>query len=350
MLLIATAAVAGIVLGSGAGGLAEKPALDGASRVTPGAAKPATASPPQAKAASGAAIAPSAVPPAAPAAAPAALASPPAATPMPLGPVPNPELIAPSATGPLPIIGKNGVEPWRAYARPFHDPANLPRIALAIAGMGLNKAETNEAIQKLPPQVTLCFSPYASNLQSWVAEARAYGHEVMLQLPMQPIGYPANDPGPNALLSSLSAQQNLARLDWLLGRFAGYIGVTDYRGGAFTASAASLMPILKALKGRGLMYLDSRSTANSLAAPLAREIGLPVAANDDLIDRDPSRSGIQTQLMALENTARRNGHAIGFGLPYPVTVETIAAWATTLPGAGLTLAPVSALADTEGAE
>ncbi len=340
MLLIATAAIAGIVLGDGAQGPAEKPSLDGTSRVRLGAAKPTKASPPQAKAVSGAAIAPPATAP----------ATAPAATPVLLGPVPNPELVAPSATGPLPIIDRNGLEPWRAYARPFRDPANLPRIALAIAGMGLNKTETNEAIQKLPPEVTLSFSPYASNLQSWVAEARAYGHEVMLQLPMQPIGYPANDPGPNALLGSLSAQQNLARLDWLLGRFTGYIGVTDYQGGAFTASAASLMPILKALKGRGLMYLASRATPDSLAAPLAREIGLPIAANDDLIDRDPSQSGVRTQLMALENTARRSGHAIGLGLPYPVTVETIAAWATTLPGAGLTLAPVSALADTKGAE
>lgn len=332
MLLIATAGLAGILLGSGTSSPVGKLAPSANRHVKTGTGEPAMAA--RAPSRTGAVAK-------TPTAAEAAARSP-------LGPVPNPELVAPSANGPLPIIGKDGLEPWQAYARPFHDPANLPRVALVIDNMGLNKSETNTAIQRLPPEVTVAFSPYASNRRSWVAEARAYGHEVMLQLPMQPIGYPANDPGPNALLTSLSAKQNLAHLDWLLGRLTGYVGVTDYQGGAFMASAASLMPVLKALKSRGLMYLDSRMMPHSKATPLARKIGLPVAVSDDVIDRKPSPSDIQAELAKLENAARQTGSAAGVGLPYAVTVDTIATWAATLPKAGIVLAPISALANDTG--
>ncbi len=335
MLLIATAGLAGALFGTRMSGPAGKPATRTDGHLKPGTNKPTNAT-----------AAPATTTPAAALGTKTLAAE--ASTESSLGPVPNPELIAPSPNGPLPIIGKDGLEPWQAYARPFHDPANQPRIALVIDSMGLNKRETNTAIERLPPEVTVAFSPYASHLQSWVAEARAYGHEVLLQLPMQPIGYPANDPGPHALLTSLSAKQNLARLDWLLGRFTGYVGVTDYRGGAFMAAAASLMPVLKALKSRGLMALDGRMAPHSKAAPLARKIGLPVAVNDDVIDLNPSRSAIQAELAKLESTARQTGSATGVGLPYPVTVNTIATWAATLPKAGIVLAPVSALADATG--
>ena len=82
----------------------------------------------------------------------------------------------------VPVIGKDGGTPAQAYARPFHDDGK-PRVALVIGGLGLNSAATKSAIERLPPEVTLSFVPYADNLQGWIDLARANGHEVLLHRP-----------------------------------------------------------------------------------------------------------------------------------------------------------------------
>ena len=211
--------------------------------------------------------------------------------------------------------------------------------------MGLSRSATNAAIQQLPSPVSLAFAPYASDLKAWIDRARAAGHEVMLQLPMEPFDYPVNDPGPYTLLTSLSVEDNIDRLEWLLSRVTGYIGVTNYMGSRFTASPGHVRPILSVLKERGLMFLDSRSSRNSVAGEIAEEMGLPRALNNRFLDNVASRSDIDARLDDLEKIARATGYAIGIGFPYPVTIERIAAWAATLRGKGLVLTPVSAIAD-----
>ena len=269
---------------------------------------------------------------------------------MALGPVPDPALVAPGPRGQLPVIAPDGRQAWKVYARPFEDEKNRPRIAIMLGDMGLSDASTNAAIRQLPSAVTLAFAPYASNLQSWIAAARAGGHEAMLQLPMEPLDYPANDPGPNALLTSLTAADNIDRLEWLLGRVTGYIGVTNYMGSKFTISPNDLRPVLQAIKGRGLMFLDSRASPRSVAAELAKSMGLPEALNNRFLDNEASRSAIDARLEELERVARATGTAVGIGYPYPVTIERIAAWAPGLASRGIILAPISAVANRQTPE
>jgi len=102
-------------------------------------------------------------------------------------------------TGPLPMISPTGMAAANAYARPFVS-SGKPMVALIVGGLGLNAKTTREAIETLPPEVTLSFVPYANNLQTWVDLARQHGHEVLIEIPMQPSNYPANDPGPQTLL------------------------------------------------------------------------------------------------------------------------------------------------------
>ena len=265
-----------------------------------------------------------------------------------LGPVPDPALVARGPRGELPVIAPDGRQAWKVYARPFEDDKNRPRIAIMLGDMGLSDAATNAAIRRLPSAVTLAFAPYASNLQSWIAAARAGGHEVMLQLPMEPLDYPANDPGPNALLTSLTAADNIDRLEWLLGRVTGYIGVTNYMGSKFTISPNDLRPVLQAIKERGLMFLDSRASPRSVAAELARSMGLPEAINNRFLDNEASRSAVDARLEELERIAAATGTAVGIGYPYPVTIERIAAWAPGLASRGIVLAPISAIANRQG--
>lgn len=260
-----------------------------------------------------------------------------------MAPAPDPGLVEVGRDGPLPVIGRDGRQPWRVYARPFEDQELRPRIALVVASLGLSDAATQAAIQKLPGAVTLSFMPYANNLQAHIAAARAAGHEVLLQLPMEPENYPRSDPGPQALMTSLGDAENLERLDWLLSRASGYVGAVNYLGSRFTAKQESLRPVLAALKKRGLLFLDSKSGGRSIGPQLGRELDMPFAVNDRFIDNEASSAAIDGRLAELEAIARDGGTAVGIGFPYPVTIERVAAWAAGLPSRGFVLAPVSAV-------
>jgi polysaccharide deacetylase 2 family uncharacterized protein YibQ len=259
-----------------------------------------------------------------------------------LTPATDPALIEQTKNGPVPIIGPDGRTPLQAYSRP-HPESGRPRIAIVLGSLGLSRPATIAAIQQLPGPITLSFAPYGRNLQDFVDQARAAGHEVLLQVPMEPIDYPKNDPGPHTLLTSLSARKNLERLDWLLARFTGYVGIVNYMGSRYTASEPHLRPLMTALRERGLMFVDARSTSASVAAKTAVEIGLPVVSNDRFIDNEASRSNIDARLGELERIARSRGQAVGIGFPYPVTIERLSQWARGLEAKGIDLAPVSAL-------
>ncbi len=263
-----------------------------------------------------------------------------------LAPAPDPALVERSRAGLLPVIDKDGRQPWQVYARPFDHNDRRPRIAVVISGLGLSDAATEAAIQRLPGPVTLAFAPYARGLDRWIPLARAAGHEVLLTLPMEPVDYPANDPGPYTLLTSLSPARNLDRLHWVLSRSTGYVGIIDFMGSRFTTSERALRPILEELKKRGLMFVDSRASLLSIAARTASRIGLPRAINDRYIDARASRAAIDQRLLELETIARASGHALGVGAPYPVTLERLSAWLGGLEVKGFALAPVSAIAAT----
>ena len=263
-----------------------------------------------------------------------------------MAPVPDPAIITDTPKGPLPVISADGRQAWRVYARPFRDDnPDKTLIAIILGGMGMSQSATNAAIQQLPGEVTLSFAAYAPDLPKWISGARAAGHEVMLQLPMEPLSYPANDPGPHTLLTSLSPAENIDRMEWLLSRFAGYVGVTSFMGSKFTTSPDHLRPILTELKQRGLLFLDTGATRDSVAARLGVEMGLPIAVSDRFVDRRASRVAIDAQLLELEQIARRGSIAVGIGYPFPVTIERLAAWIPSLAQKGIELAPISAIVD-----
>lgn len=263
-------------------------------------------------------------------------------------PAPHPALIEQGRYGLMPIIAADGRESWQIYARPFNDADPSPLIALVITELGMSRAKTHKVLQ-LPGTVTLAFSPYAEGLEEWVRQARAAGHEVLLEVPMEPPSYPADDPGPRALLTSLGPTQNLDRLDWLLGRFQGYIGVMEGMGGHFSASPLHLEPVLSTLKRRGLLYVDRRRGASSVSGEMAKELDLLRVSAEIEIDVDPSPREIERRLTAAENRAQRTGSVTLVARPYPVTVETILAWVDTLEDKGMTLAPLTAVAARQAA-
>ncbi|WP_430823918.1 divergent polysaccharide deacetylase family protein [Brevundimonas diminuta] len=253
----------------------------------------------------------------------------------PLPPAPIAGLFQPGPNGPLPRIAADGRVPAQAYARPFRSNGK-PMVALVVGGLGLNSATTRAAIERLPAEVTLSFVPYAEGLQTWIDMARAHGHEVMIELPMEPTGYPDNDPGPYTLLASGGADDVAVKLDWLLARAVGYFGVTNYLGDRFATSDEGVTALMTNLRQRGLAFLDDGSMRRRPGA-FAR------ASADRVVDEEQTPAAILRQFNALEAAAKTHGAALGTGFSYPVTVEAAARWTAGLEARGLQLAPASAM-------
>lgn len=263
-----------------------------------------------------------------------------------LPPAPDPALVEQSPLGPLPRIGPNGLEPWRAYARPFDTRDTRPRVVVILSGLGLSSAATEAAIQGLPGEITLAFQPFADNIQQWIRLARAAGHEVLLNLPMEPVDFPQSDPGPQALFVTLSPDENEDRLRWALSRVGGYVGVVNHMGSRFTTVREAMQPVLAELKARGLLFVDARAAARSVATVLASEMQVPRAINDRFLDdREVSRATIDARLEEIERIAKEAGVSVAIGQAFPVTIERVRVWAETLDEKGLALAPVSAVVD-----
>jgi polysaccharide deacetylase 2 family uncharacterized protein YibQ len=237
---------------------------------------------------------------------------------------------------PLPIIAANGRTVAEAYARPFT--ANgRPRVSVVIGGLGLNPQTTRAAIETLPGEITLSFAPYAEGLQGWIDLARANGHEVLLETPMEPADYPANDPGPYTLIAANRPEDTVRKLEWLMSRATGYFGLSNYLGARFVESDAAMNTFNAALKARGLAFVD-----DGLAARKGGPI--PRASADRVIDDELSASAIDAQLRALETGANARGQSLGSGFAYPVTINQVRAWANGLSARGVQLAPASAMA------
>jgi polysaccharide deacetylase 2 family uncharacterized protein YibQ len=259
----------------------------------------------------------------------------------------DPRFVEASPHGPIPRIAADGTRPAEAFAQPVKGIAgrpSAPRIAIILAGLGISNLGTGDALAKLPGPVTLAFAPYGDNLDRLVTRARDSGHEILLQVPMEPFDYPDNDPGPQTLLASLDAPQNVDRLHWLMSRFGGYVGILNYMGARFTTSEQALAPILRETAMRGLIYVEDGSAPRSVAGDIAGANNLPFAKADATIDAVPSASDIDRALSRLERTAHDRGSAVGVASALPAAIERIAAWAKGLENRGMVLVPISAVA------
>lgn len=261
----------------------------------------------------------------------------------------QPELAEETQNGPIPHIGPNGRTPFGAYARASISPAaanGKPLVAIVVTGLGLSESITLDAIDTLPDNVTLAFAPYGKTLGRTTAAARAQGHEMLLQVPLEPFDFPDSDPGPKTLLTGQPPRANLDKLFWLMSRFGGYFGLMNYMGARFTSSAADFEPVMEELGTRGLGYLDDGSSNRSLAPQMAERNKVPFARASSELDAKPSRAAILEKLDELEATAREKGAAIGVISALPVSIKTVADWARKLEDKNMLLVPVSALMGT----
>jgi polysaccharide deacetylase 2 family uncharacterized protein YibQ len=255
---------------------------------------------------------------------------------------PNEALLEETSAGRLPIRGADGLRPMDQYARPWSG-ARGNRIALVIGGLGLSQTGTQRAIKRLPGSVTFAFAVSGNSLQRWMQEARRNGHEILMQVPMEPFDYPKNDPGPLTLVSAQSAKENLKRLHEGMGRITNYTGIVNYLGGRYLSNANALEPVLRDIAQRGLLFLDDGSSAQSLTEKIGKPLDLPYAFADVTLDSQVEKVAILKKLDDLERIAQRKGTAIGVGSAFDETVDAVAEWVEAAENRGIEIVGVSAL-------
>ena len=263
----------------------------------------------------------------------------------PLAKAPASGAVEAASFGPLPRITPQGKKPSEIYARSVpmglvHSEA--PKIVIILGGMGLNEKLSAKAAKELPADITLAFAPYGDNLQAQVDKARANGHEVMLQLPLEPVGYPAANPGPKTLLADGTDAVNLESLQWHMSRFTGYTGVVNYMGGRFLSAAPAIKPMLVELKKRGILFLEDGSLPLSATDGVAKSMQMQVRRANSVIDLDGNPTSIIAALNLLEEEAKTNGIAIGTGTGLEATITTVGEWAKTAADRGIIILPASA--------
>lgn len=261
-----------------------------------------------------------------------------------LSPDPNPELLENGPYGMLPRVAASGLRPFDAYARPFSALGRTALVAIIVGGIGINESGSNLALAELPGEITLALAPYGQNLDDWVTRARQGGHELLLQLPLEPIDFPVTDPGPHTLLAGDTAAENLDRLNWLLAQTTTYAGVVSYAGGRFLREEGALTPVVAELAARGLMLIDDGSVRQSMSVDAASGV-LPFAKADLVLDQEVDAGAIAARLSQLQRLAVERGYAIATASAFPVTIREIAAWAEVAVANGITLVPVTALAN-----
>lgn len=261
-------------------------------------------------------------------------------------PAPVKELVENNRLGPLPRISRNGKRPQDIYARPANivksGRKDLKTIAILVTGLGLSKPMTDNSLDKLPGEISLAFNPYSAGLPNWVNESRKRGHELFLEMPMEPFDYPDNDPGPHTLLSNQTDKINIEHMQWIMSRMVGYIGIVNKGGGRFTAEGQALHPVMRELKDRGLIYMDSNPQSTDTPYQISQDMNLDYLQSNLHIDEIKAPDAIDNALKDLEKIATMHGTAIGVTTAIPLAIQRIEKWAESLEKRGFTLIPVSA--------
>lgn len=231
--------------------------------------------------------------------------------------------------------------PLARYSRPFENPDGRPTVSIIVGGLGINYGRTQAAIDELPPEVTLSFSPTAANLTTWVRKARRAGHEVLIEVPMEPYDYGRLRPHPQVMQSGVDSATNEQRLNRLLSRVSGYAGVMNYQGGKFATERSAVDPLFASLNEKGLAVFEDGSLSRSVFDVAAKDENLPFGKATAWLDARPEADEISQQFLVLESAALETGSALGTGMSFPITIDLLKEWLPTLEDKGIALAPAT---------
>lgn len=258
-----------------------------------------------------------------------------------LAKAPLPGLTRQSSFGPVP--SKAAGNSLVAYRRAFSPETGKRPVSLVIGGLGVNRSLTQDAIQTLPADVTLSFAAHSVGLQDWVNTARADGHEVLIEIPMESANFDPTEPGADrALRISLPPAENARRLDWMLSRAQGYAGLINFNGDRFLTRTDVAAPFMDRLSQTGVGFVTDGAFETTSLPALAKSVGQPFKAGHGLIDPDPIPRVISARLSGLGEAAKAGSHPVAVGFAYPETLAEVQNWIATLDAQDLQLAPATA--------
>lgn len=245
--------------------------------------------------------------------------------------------------GPLPTKSANGNSALKEYGKTMQADQSKSAVAIIIGGLGVNEQLTELAIRNLPAEVTLSFAAHSKDLQNWMDLARADGHEVLLEIPMESDIFDALEPGAARTLKVDNITPNKRNLDWLLSRAQGYFGVINYNGEKFLKRSDAASETLTRFSDSGLGFISDGAFETPSLQNLSRAAGLPYKQGFGLIDPEPQTVIIDIELRRLAATATSGANPIGVGFAYPETIQTVTGWINTLPSQSIQLVPASNL-------
>jgi polysaccharide deacetylase 2 family uncharacterized protein YibQ len=250
---------------------------------------------------------------------------PPAAPPPPVTPPVTPPAAPPLAALP-PFEIYPPAEP--PVAAPVHPPARpprpgkLPRIAIIIDDIGYD-AQIAEKFIGLNAAITLSILPHSPHQREIIRMAREKGLDTMLHLPMEPLEYPAINPGPGALLSAMSPDALIRQLNEDIDAVPYIKGVNNHMGSRMTGSSDQMNQILSSIRKRDLFFIDSRTTTDTQARSSARLFQVPYAERDVFLDNVQEPEAIRRQFRLLLQKAAANGQALAIGHPHGMTLQIL---------------------------
>ncbi len=220
-----------------------------------------------------------------------------------------------------------------------------PRIALVVTAAGIHEATTRKAIDSLPSAITLAFAPIGKKTGDLARAARADGHTILAEIPMEPMN-PRRDPGePLTLRVANTGPDNLARLDKALARVPGASGISSYLGAKFSRSDIAASPVIDGIGARDLFLFENQPSGQSRLRGLANARNIPYAASTVAIDIERDTTSMMDRLSTLEAQARRDGIAIGVATTYRDTIATLEDWIVKAQKRGIVFVPVTRIDD-----
>jgi polysaccharide deacetylase 2 family uncharacterized protein YibQ len=231
--------------------------------------------------------------------------------------------------------------PWRRFARPFAAPEGKPLLAILVTGLGLDRAATAAAIAGLPPEVSLSFNPEAPELADWIAAARAFGHEALVDLPLQSKDRRAL--GPQGILIGLNADEAARRLQAIADAAPAVLGFAGAGGDALLLDDGATATLAAAIARLGLAFIDSSGEPMSQMKSAAAGNGLAAARSTVVFEPGLSRPAITRRLAAAAETAQEEGRALATLPVSPATVTVLAEWLRAQGAEAPIPAPASAL-------
>lgn len=254
----------------------------------------------------------------------------------------------PQSKASVPVFSLKNTLPWSQTT-----PAKQGKIALILthAGSLETSLETSPLIPEkvsLPIQVTLAFYGKGADITSFMAKARARGHECLKMVPMEPLDYPLSDPGAYPLLTGLSAKENIKRLSFHVEQSDMLMGITSFLGSRFMGCEDEVAPILQTLKQQSLAFIDLNSTLRSSTHELCKRYHMPCVKALYQLDKVQNPTAIERAWQQLQLEARQKGWAVGYAMATPFLLEKAKAWHAELANTTLEWVPLSVILKQEG--